>query len=873
MDEHILRKLMRRKPDITLSKKQTLLAAAGVLLASFLPFLLMPQLRYYYWGDETRQVIPLTVGLYRDLHAGTFGTWNWMMSFGTSNAIQFLSYLGSPSFWLMMLLPKAEMIPSAFPIVKMLAMFLAAVFAYHWLSDLTENDAARFAGTMIMTFCGWAVFQQHYYSYLDAWMYLCLLLYIMEEVMAGRKKLVFPAVIALITILDLFTMYMASWLILFYMTTRLMMKGNSLKETIRKLIQPFLLYVLGLGMAGFVFLMDAGVLLASSRVNTGILSFLRDPQWLFLRPMELFRAISSPFSPVINDYDYNLFSSPFREGGVHTYALFSYSFILTPLLFPQALKTDFAGRKPLLGMIGFLAVCVLIPDAYVIFNGNTAARWCFILIVFHVVLVSQLIEHQDDWDETLLKRSALGVTAALLLFSLIAFVFHTASDSNRISILLIVPFLIALAFFYRHALTQNKRTYFAMALMAEALLCMYARMVNGITVTVGAGQRARQYETMLFDTRITDEIQKEDTGFYRISSDEETAENYLLPYAKRYFSSSSYFSLYNNPSEGYYHRRITENWFIPYMPSKFLSYSVFGNRYLIATQGEKSFVPAGYDLYSSTAAGDGTPVLIYRNKAHAGLGFASMHTVKASACETMERSRQDFLMTTNILTDSSANEPVNDPRFEDLGEINNTVLEHAFSEPGTLFIDYSMTEPYGEGSYELYRDGKVISYQEFSEYGFHAVHLQEKVDAVGIYTHNSNFKTAVIPARLFWISDRNLEEVYEELNALDPLKLTGFTRNGAEAEITVTGERRTVATAIAWNEGWEVYANGKKIDCECVNTGFIGFELDPGTWKIEFVFTPEGYEAGKRISAVSCFLYAVLVFCAIAKDGKKNRMV
>ena len=46
--------------------KKTLTAAALVLLACFLPVILIPSLRYYYWGDETRQVIPLTIPLVTD---------------------------------------------------------------------------------------------------------------------------------------------------------------------------------------------------------------------------------------------------------------------------------------------------------------------------------------------------------------------------------------------------------------------------------------------------------------------------------------------------------------------------------------------------------------------------------------------------------------------------------------------------------------------------------------------------------------------------------------------------------------------------------------------------------------------------------------
>ena len=854
--------------------KKTLTAAALVLLACFLPVILIPSLRYYYWGDETRQVIPLTISLYNDLHAGTFGTWSFGLSFGASNAIHFLSYLGSPSFWLLYLLPKAEMIPSALPFVTLLSMFAGAVFSYLWLADLTEDWTARFAGTMIMTFSGWVIFWQHYYSYVDAWMYICLLLFAMEEVLQGRKRLLFPAVIALITVLDLFTMYMASWLILFYMTTRLAMKGRKPLEIVRELIHPFLLYLLGLGMAGAVFLMDAKLLLASSRVNTGVMSYLTNPSNLFLNPREIYRAVTALFSPVINDYDYNIFSSPFLDGkGIHAYALVSYSFILYPLLFPQVLRVNFSGKKPLLCMLGILILCAFVPDAYVLFNGNTAARWSFYLIVFHVLLLSQLISHRKEWDETLLKRSAAAVILLLSGFSACTLVLHLTTETNRLSILILVPLLAGLCFLYAFSLRRHLPKLFCAALLAEGCLCMYARFVNGRTVTIGKGERALVYERMLYDTHIIDRIKSEDPGFYRITSDEPTAENYLLPSAKGYYSSSSYFSIYNTPSEGYYERRITDTWFIPSLPSKFLSYGVFGNKYLLTFQGEQSFVPYGYEKRFEDTAADGTPVTVYQNAVDTGLGFASAVTFSAPRAEEIDRSLQDYLFMRGIFTESSEGEPVSDDIFVYLGDVNNAVLEYRFDAPGTLFIDYSMSEPAGCGSYELYRNGEAAVYREFDEYGFHAIRIEEPYDAVGVYARNKNFTAGMIDAKLYWIRDEDLAEAYRGLSALDSIETISEEGGRIRAKIRIRNGTKTVATSIPYNEGWRVCADGAPVSVTTVNTSFLGFELEEGEHELLFVFTPAGWNAGKWVSLGSLLVYAAFLirhFC-LRKQRSRNR--
>ena len=830
-----------------------------ILLVVFFGFIfLCPGLRYYYWGDETRQVIPLTISLWHDLKSGTFGFWNWQMGFGASNAIQFLAYLGSPTFWLLLLLPDAGMIPDVLPLTTILSLSLAAVFSFLWLRNLVKDETARFAGTVIMTFCGWAVFQFHYYSYLDAWMYLCLLLYVMEENLQGRKKLLFPVVIALITILDLFTMYMASWLILFYLTARLVMIHGKLSfgTYLKKLAGPFGYYLLGLGMAGAVFVMDAVILLTSGRVGGGSSRGFLSPELFLLTPGGLFRLVTSLFSPVLNDYDFNLFSSPFQEGTIRTYALFSYSFMITPLLLPQLLRTRIRELKPVRSTLLGLSFCALVPLFYYLFNGNQASRWCFYLVVFHVLAVVFLLEHREELDIALLKRSCIGCVILLAGFSLIGLLLHTTA--NRKALVMIVPFLMLALGGYTVSIVRRNTKLFRTVLMLEALLCIAVRIVNGTTITIGTGERAEAYETALLDTSVVKQIQEADPGFYRISTDEETAENYLLPMAKHFRGNSFYFSVFNPASASYYHRRISEDWFLPYLPSKFLSYGVFGNIWIIQTDPE-SFVPHGYSLYAETEDASGNPVRIYHRETANALGYADSRRINAAYAEEVDRSLQDYLLASGILCEQGTLTPGSDSRFIDLGPVNNTVLEYDFAVPGTLFIDYSSTEPSGEGSYELYRDGEVITYAEFSEYGYHAVRVEEPCDAVGIYVHHAFFTAAPVEAHAYWIEDRALDALAKERETLDPLVFRAEQRGNITAEITITGSEKLVATSVPYDQGWTVYADGQKIEPEVVNTSFIGFVLPKGRHEIRFVYTPRGMYAGIALSGISILLYAVLL--------------
>ena len=838
-----------------------------ILLGIVFGFLfLYPDLHFYFWGDETRQVIPLTISMIHDIRQGTFGFWNWEMGFGATNAMHFLSYLGSPSFWLLYCLPDPQWVINALPLTAFLSLSLAAVFSFLWLSDLTDDELARFAGTVIMTFSGWAIFQFHYYSYLDAWMVLCLLLYGMEEVLQGRKQLLFPVIIALLTVLDLYTMYMASWLILFYMVTRLFMRHGSLslKEVILHLFRPFLLYLLGLGMAGAVFAMDTVILLSSSRVGGEPILSLKN---LFVTPGGFYRILTSMFSPVTNDYDYNLFSSPFKEGTIHTYALFTYSFILCPLLLPQLFVNGREEKKPVRRILILLYVLALIPVFYYVFNGNITSRWSFYYIVFHVLAIVLILSRRSELNQKLLIRSCIGTVVLLLVFTAIALVFHTCSENNRLALVLIIPCLCLACIAYTFGLVKQKRNLFCTVLLLEALLCVCARIVNGKVVTIGKGERALQYEAALLDTSVMDRITAEDQGFYRIGTDESVAENYLLPMAKNFRGNSFYFSLFNPANEAYYHRRITEDWFIPFLPSKMLSYDVFGNTYLVLYDADAP-VPAGYELLYETKDRQSHPVRVLHRSSAVTMGYADTVRINAAYAEEADKSLEDYLMNIGVLCETGTQMPQADRSFVSLGTVNNGVIEYAFDEPGTLYLDYSNTEPFGGGSYELYRNGEAVVYREFEEHGYHAVRITEKFDAAGVYAHNTNFPDASIDVHVYWLSDAALASVRKERETKDALVFESEEKGNVRARIKVTGEKKLVASSVPYDPGWKVMVNGTAVKPEIVNTSFIGFELEPGEYEIEFVYTPVGFRTGCAVSVLSLVIYALLGLMKLQK-GKR----
>lgn len=825
--------------------------------------ILMPDTYYIFGGDGAEQGVPFTLYFYHLLREEGWSWWNWSIGYGGSNVINFFTVLGSPTFWILMILPDESWIFPWFWILNVIRWLLIAVFSWLWLSRIVKSEKARYAGAMIMTFCGWIMCWQHLYYYAESWLYVCILLYSMEELLAGNKKWLFVIINAMMVILYIYMAYMSAWLILFYLIVRLQMlnPGEKVSRIPKQLMKPFLLYVLGIALSSVVFIPELYVLLSEKRVAGDIPALLSDPANTLISLKTAWRFLSGLFSPVMNDYECTMFASAYDTGDRLQTTMTIYSFILFLVLFPQMLRMHIEGKKPVLRMMLFLTICALFPLVYILFNGNINNRWAFYYIVFNVLCTALILEHENDLDQKLLRRTGISVVLLYAAFTCAAVFLKQISAEKRTNLLL-VPFMALLSILYVKVLEKGSFRKLRFLMMAEALMCTGCRMVNyGTQITLLHGENGRFYRDQMLNRNLTDNLKEQYPGFYRIETDEPLAVNYLLPLAKNYKGSSYYYGLYNPSMDRYYRNRISANWHIPYSQSKFLSETVFGQRFLV-TYSSETFIPYGYALSKQIEGNpydSGTPISVYENSVDIGLGFADEKIYNESASDSLDKSMQDFAMTQGILCSSGSEEFQGDDRFRKLsGSSENEVIELGKHEPGTLIVDYSSTYPNSFLNYEFYQNGNAVSYMHTEEYGYRAIRVPADVDAVGIYCVNGDFTSSSVSASVYFITDSDLQSVYEGLRKKDQFTNVSQKNGNLSADITISGNVNKIAmVSIPYNEGWTVLVDGTVNDTECADLCMTGFWLTPGKHHVDFIFTPKGLHAGILISiaALACFLF------------------
>lgn len=819
-----------------------------------------------YWGDETQQVIPFFTDIYNQIKNGSFSFWNYKIGLGASNFVHFFTMLGSPSFYIFLLLPKAELISYFIPIVDFLRFLFIAYFSYKWLEKVSSNHLAAFVGGIIFTFSGWSMYWMHFSYFLDAYLYLAIILYLCECVLENEKKISFVVMISLCTILSLYISYMIIWFLFFYFNCRIFMleKKISIKIYSKYFFNIFSMILLGIGLAGFVFLPSLYSLLSADRISTtGNLFSIIDLG-------SAFRVLTSFFSPVINDFDYNIFSSPFINASNKVYTVYLYSFSIFILLLPQIFFVKFKGRKKLLQSIVCLYSMLFVMFFYFLFNGNNSVRWSYYFIVFNILLIAKLIENKEQFNLHILLLSGFVFILFLGILSYVSieYNFTTEINVNQIKknfIILSICVILSVISFMK---VRRLKYFLALSLIVEAVYCFYSRSINGDQAIIADQASAKLYIDKMYDTEAIDILKENDTDFYRIdyASNDSLAYNY--PMIKNYMGFSSYISIYNFETRPLIDDRISDSWFIGYTPSKFLLKSLLGSKYLIVDRSEEMWIPYGYNKYI-----DLENQVIYRNKLDNSLGFASSDLLPIKDSIRLDKSLEEMIFMNYIVCeDCQVNSFQDAGKNMDVQILGENIINSSVKVPkekGYVFVDYSNTIPFSTITADFYKNGDLVKNIYREEFGYTVFDSDEQYDEIYFYVQNYYNKNEYVPANIYWVSEFELDTWYNNLQNKPHFYDIDLNGSTISAKINVK-ERNTIGlTTIPYNPGWSVKVNGKKRNILRVNDAMIGFELSEGENEITMQFIPYGIKLGILISGISMIILGYFIYINIYSKKSK----
>ncbi|MBQ3126860.1 MAG: YfhO family protein, partial [Clostridia bacterium] len=78
--------------------------------------------------------------------------------------------------------------------------------------------------------------------------------------------------------------------------------------------------------------------------------------------------------------------------------------------------------------------------------------------------------------------------------------------------------------------------------------------------------------------------------------------------------------------------------------------------------------------------------------------------------------------------------------------------------------------------------------------------------------------------------------------------------------ITTTAERSTVFTSLPYDEGWQVYLDGERVEIYKTLDALIAFDAEPGTHTLEMKYAPKAFTLGITCTIVSTIIFIALCF-------------
>ncbi len=883
-----------------------------LLIAALIPavlfYLIYLARGLYPFGDGTVLVLDLNgqyVSFYEGLHDILRGEADLLYSFSRNLGGEFLGiydyYVASPFAMLLALFPERFMLEA----LLILFMLKAALCGFNMGIYLHKHAAGEpnrlsvIAFSVMYAMTAYCVVQQHNSMWIDAVLWLPLLTLGIESVIKYGKFRLYVFALAITVHSNFYIGYMVviytlAYCVYYYLAHDRNNENNPLGEKnhfVKSVIRMAAWSILGLGIAALAIL--------SARYA---LSFGKDefsnPNWEITQKFDLFEFIYK-FLP--SSYD------TVRPEGLP----FVYCGVLTLILAPAFfLCKKFSNREKVAAafFILFFVASFATSSLDLIWHGFQKPNWLnyrysFMLCFFLIVLAYRA------FDRILYasRKALLGVVAFIGLFVVVLqkFADMLVEENEKLVVrpfatiwltlgcLFVYFILICLMGKAKSRQKELISTILVFVVCAEVFLSGLSDM-NALDKDVTFSKYSR-YNKMIDTLRpITDTVQEYDDGFYRMEKTyfRKTNDNYALKI--RGLSCST--STLNRDtidflrSMGYASR---SHW-SRYLGGTPVNDSLLGIKYLITNEDEsyyygdplftkddygydEDFSPNGnYDVYYNEYAlsfaygvADNWLTFDYESYDTPYERLNAMITVMLGEEETVEvfkaavQNGEPEVKNVKVNTADGHNSyKVDEKSGEATLVYNYTVPENTelyFFYPTRYLREVGLkTKDKENGSFtgsEKFGGSDTNRIVSLGTSKTGTLFLQVTID-------NSSNNLYVLPkdSYVYYIDMDVFKDAMERLGKTQYVIDSSSTDSHLTGTVTTTVEKQLMFTSIPYDEGWNIFVDGKKVDIYEANNSLISFYVEgTGEHSIEMKYMPVTIALGITISIICLIIFMVLL--------------
>lgn len=803
-----------------------------------------------FYGDSYEQTLHLYWGGWERFHQLDFSLWDWGLGYGANFFSQVAYFATTPFFYLTLLFEKA-VLPYLFIYLNALKIFLLYIFTYRWLHKVYEDKFISTVGAIILSFSGWTIFYYHYNQFLDSFLFFPLILSTIEDYLKNKKWILYTVSLAYLGIISYYFVYMIIPFIVLYSIFRYFVINRQfvIKHLLITALKFLGYSILALGLASIILFPSINIVLQTPRLS----SIADQSIFQTISTLDVFRYVSTLFTPVVERFDPTYFISHSYDPGIGWGGGVSvYSFMLFPVSIILLVKSeDKHHRNLILSFYAFLLFLASFRIFYRILQGSYDVRWYYMFTILNVYSIGfTLSEHfKRPKPKLLILISNFIVVLSIMTLYTISFNKGVYSDLNVLKAIIVLTIVLSTLYCGFLFFRVNKFL-FLVLITIEAVISFTLPLY--FDYPIESSSLISYFENTLDDEPIK-YLQSVDHGFYRIISvgDAYTSQN--EPIAQYYKGTSFYSSLYNFEQEDFLNR-FKSNWSMPITFGRFNTNFLTSVKYYISNGDGKS-IPFGFTHFKTINNSE-----IYVNMYYVPLGFSSTNVLNDNVFKKLTYIDQDRLLLDYIITDKSQN---SDYQFRNkLTKIAEWVYNDYYYYDN--FGDIKNKIIYVENfnipvfSVNLNNNYEYVKTENFWQYNYFSIYFNDdsnidtlEIQANNIYNSPSSFNIYM---------DENLDYYDEWYSSIEEKFFTNIevTKDNIKATIELK-ERSWIATSIPYDKGWNVKINDKKIPFSKVNLGFIGFELEAGTYSVEFYYLPPLFKEGLVCSSISLALFLILV--------------
>lgn len=843
------------------------LLALIIAILMFSPYIIFNKGIILAPGDPYELNYKLWLGGWTQFHNGDLGQFNWSLGLGANTFSYAFYFLTNPLFWISLLLPR-EFIKYSFLIFAILQLTLGFIATHIWLTSISTSKKAPIIGAFIIGFGAYGIFYLQAEQFLKCLFFYPLILYFTEKYLTENKILGLTISIGILGISQFFLLYQFIPFLFLYTLFRYLIihKANlKFKDTVIAALKYAGLTFLGIGLAMFVILPCAYLILSMPRFSNMELTLLDH-----IDLKQFYEVFTGLFTPTFQKLDANFFINANNHnflGWAGTTII--YCLIITPMLVPLIGKIeDQFTRNIYLLFTGILLFFLCFTIFSYIFQANIDTRWFYMFYLLFVMIDAKVIDNIEDGniDKKYILYTGIMTIGIIIICLAISAIFHFNTLKNllklSLSSIIIICFVVAYIIYF----TKQLNTKILIGILSlESIYCGIIYFLNNTAI-----------DSWVFDLPIENtNIQKElsnDKSFYRVLYDKyevvlkehEDKKNDVLnittanePLANGYAGMAFYESIYNTNQEEFLNR-FKSTWNMPQSTGRNKVYNLLSAKYFYTFKPNDP-VPYGYKLIREEKG-----YKLYENENFVELGFTYDKTINKYDIINLSFFEQDRIMQEYLITENSNNhEYTLHDNIELLAILpTDTTRVYEFEKPVSNINLYFETFGIPNVKITTYLNNKVVNNYDIWQFNYVDIPIYENIDKVVIEGEDIYGNGTQI-----YMYQEPLDSSYNE--AFDNLTKEHFTNvifdnDYISADITINDHNKYIFTSIPYDAGWSVKVNGEEIPYEKVQLGFIGFNIDPGTYHIEFTYEAPLLKEGIFISISS------LVIILIINKLKKN---